>query len=342
MHGANYGNATAGLKRYLRTSGMSSGNASRPGMPRLSERLPPLDLIRSFESAARHLSFTKAATELFVTQSAVSRSIKSLEAHLGVPLFQRRHRALALTEAGQTLYRAASAAIQRLRDAHRQIRRRDADRTVTVTTTFSFASMWLVPRLSQFREQRPDVEVRIAADNQLSDLERQDLDVAIRFCAPAAVPAGTPRLFGEHVFPVCSPRLARAKHPLRRPQDLKHHVLLHYDDPVGQWPWLQWNVWFEVMQLRDVVPQGALRFSQYDLVVQAALDGQGVALGRSPLLQRLIRQRRLVAPFAGAAATPRAYFVLTASAAATRRPVQEFVAWLDQAAKQERGRRAAR
>jgi LysR family transcriptional regulator, glycine cleavage system transcriptional activator len=304
-------------------------------MTRQNDRLPSLELIRSFESAARHLSFTKAAAELFVTQSAVSRSIRSLETQLGVPLFQRRHRALLLTDAGQTLYRAAADAIERLRDAHRTIRRRDTDRRVTVTTTFSFASMWLVPRLRRFHEQHPDVEIRIAADSRLSDLAREDFDVAIRYCAPSAVPAGTTKLFGEHVFPVCSPSLLRGKHPLRHPQDLNRSVLLHFDDPARQWPWLQWSVWFEVMQLKDIVPRAALRFSEYDHVIQAALDGQGVALGRSPLLKQLINRRRLVAPFEGRAATSRAYFVLTAPAAQARPPVRDFVGWLVRSARRK-------
>lgn len=301
-------------------------------MARQSDRLPSLELIRSFEAAARHMSFTKAAEELFVTQSAVSRSVKSLEEHLGVPLFQRRHRALLLTEAGQTLYRAAAEAIRRLREAHRTIRHNDAGRLVTVTTTFSFASMWLIPRLPEFREQHPEIEIRLAADNRLSNLDRDDIDVAIRYCAPHAVPAGTPRLFGEHVFPVCSPALLR-KQALKRPQDLSGHVLLHLDDPEGLWPWLQWSVWFEVMRLKDVAPAGVLRFSQYDHLVQAALDGQGVALGRSPLVQRLIKQGKLVAPFEGSSATSRAYFVLTSPTAAVRPPVQRFLTWLSRSAK---------
>lgn len=300
-------------------------------MVRQTDRLPSLELIRSFEAAARHLSFTKAAEELFVTQSAVSRSIKALEDHLGVPLFQRRHRALLLTEAGQTLYRAASEAIQRLREAHRKLRQNDAGRMVTVTTTFSFASMWLIPRLPEFRERHPDIEIRLAADNRLSNLEREDIDVAIRYCAPNAVPPGTTRLFGEHVFPVCSPALLR-KQPLRKPQDLSRHVLLHLDDPEGLWPWLQWTVWFEVVRLTDVTPAGVLRFSQYDHLVQAAIDGQGVALGRSPLVQRLIKQGKLVAPLEGSSTTSRAYFALATPAALTRPPVQRFLDWLRRSA----------
>lgn len=304
-------------------------------MARQSDRLPSLDLIRTFESAARHLSFTKAAKELFVTQSAVSRSIRSLENHFGSALFQRRHRALVLTDAGQTLYHAAADAIQRLRDAHRNILRRDGELVVTLATTFSFASMWLIPRLPEFREKHPEIEVRVSANNALSDLDRNDVDVAICYCAPNEVPASAPKLFGEHVFPVCSRQLLQ-KHPLKRVQDLSRHVLLHVDDPYGEWPWLQWSVWFEVMQAKDITPAGVLRFSQYDHLIQAAIDGQGVALGRSPLVQRLIKRRKLVAPFEGRSVTSRAYFVLTAANATVRPAVQKLVAWLIRAAKRER------
>jgi DNA-binding transcriptional LysR family regulator len=292
------------------------------------QRLPSLELIRTFEAAARHLSFTKAAAELFVTQSAVSRAVKGLEDHLGVALFQRRHRALLLTDAGQTLYRAAADALQQLRAAQRAILRAGDDPRVTVTTTLSFASLWLIPRLPEFRERHPEVEVRIAADSRPIDLEREDVDIAIRYCAPDAVPADAPRLFGEHVFPVCSPRLLRGARPLARVQDLAHHVLLHLDDPRGEWPWLQWSVWFEVMRLKDVASAGALRFNEYGHLIQAAIDGQGVALGRSPLVQRLIREKRLVAPFEGAATTSRAYFVLRARGAAARAPVRKLADWL--------------
>ena len=304
-------------------------------MNRPAERLPSLELVRTFEAAARHLSFTKAAAELFVTQSAVSRAIRSLEDQLGVALFERRHRALLLTDAGQTFHRAAAEAMQRLRAAQREIRRGADDPRVTVTTTLSFASLWLIPRLPDFREQHPEVEVRIAADTRLIDLEREDVDIAIRYCTPAAVPADAPKLFGEHVFPVCSPRLLRGRHPLERVQDLDRHVLLHLDHPRGEWPWLQWSVWFEVMRLKDVTPAGVLRFSEYDHMIQAAIEGQGVALGRSPLVQRLIRQGRLVVPFEGSAVTPRAYFVLAARAAAERAPVRKFAAWLVATAQRE-------
>jgi len=297
-------------------------------------RLPPLDLLRSFESAARHLSFTQAAKELFVTQSAVSRAIQALESHLGTPLFHRRHRALLLTEAGRQLQHATVDALERLRDACQRIRAPEDSGTLTVTTTVSFASLWLVPRLPEFREQNPDVEVRIAAENANSDLERQGIDVAIRYCSPETVPAGTIRLFGETVFPVCSPKLLRSRRP-KTPEDMQRQVLLHFEDPATCRPWLQWNVWFEVMRLKPVPSSSGLRFSHYDQVMQAAMGGQGFALGRSPLVHELIKQGLLVAPFANYAASSRAYFLLTAAGAGERPSVRRFIAWLEDVAKRE-------
>jgi LysR family transcriptional regulator, glycine cleavage system transcriptional activator len=297
-------------------------------------RLPPLELLRSFESAARHLSFTLAAKELFVTQSAVSRAIQALERHLGTPLFHRRHRALLLTESGRQLHYAAVEALERLRDACRRIRAVEDSGTLTVTTTVSFASLWLVPRLPDFREQNPEVEVRIDADNANSDLEREGIDVAIRYCPPKGVPPGTMRLFGESVFPVCSPKLLRSRRP-KTPEDIQRQVLLHYDEPSARSPWLQWNVWFEVMRLKPLPLSAGLRFSHYDQVMQAAIAGQGFALGRSPLVLRLIKQGQLVAPFVGHTASSRAYFVLTAAGARERPAVRRFVAWLGDVAKTE-------
>jgi LysR family transcriptional regulator, glycine cleavage system transcriptional activator len=297
-------------------------------------RLPPLDLLRSFEAAARQQSFTRAAQELFVTQSAVSRAIQTLEDHLGAKLFHRRHRSLALTEAGRELQHASVQALEQLLNACRRIRAAGESGMLTVTTTVAFASLWLVPRLAEFRERNPEIEVRIAAENANSDLERQGMDVAIRYCPSGAVPPGTPKLFGENVFPVCSPKLARSRR-LKTPQDLDPRLLLHFDDPGACWPWLQWNVWFEVMRVKPPALSGGQRFSHYDQLIQAAIDGQGVALGRSPLVRRLIKQGRLAAPFAGQAASSRAYFVLTAAGAGERAAVRRFLAWLGEVAVRE-------
>jgi DNA-binding transcriptional LysR family regulator len=310
--------------------------------------LPPLDLLRGFEAAARHLSFTKAADELFLTQSAISRQVQGLEEALGVPLFQRRHRALLLTDEGQLLQQLVARQLKELRDAVSRITAAPS-RLLTVTTMVTFASLWLIPRLPRFRRLHPGIDVRIAANNELLDLERDRIDVAIRYAAPERVPPDALPLFGEEVVPVCAPSLLKDKsRPLKQPSDLAHHVLLH-DDPGNtrfSALYLQWDVWLQAMGLPDLQPAGALHFSHYDQMIQAAVKGEGVALGRLPLMSAQIREGSLVAPFAKAKGggrgtySTRAYFVLAAPAAAAREDVRHFMDWLQAEAREEAAARA--
>jgi DNA-binding transcriptional LysR family regulator len=290
--------------------------------------MPALDLLVGFESAARHLSFTKAGEELHLTQSAVSRQIKELEDQLGVPLFQRRHRALSLTEAGQQFYGVAAQVITTMRAATERLRAQAGKRRpLAVTTTASFAALWLIPRLAGFTRNHPHVDVRITADTRVQDLERDGLDLAIRHGPASLAGPNAIWLFGESVFPVCSPKLLR-KLPLKKPDDLKNHVLLQYDDPDVRHPWLHWNTWLEVAGVADLRPAGRLSFSGYEQIIPAAVAGHGVALGRSPLVKDLIDARELVAPFKSKADPARAYFVIAARQAAQRPEVTEFVSWL--------------
>ena len=170
-------------------------------------RLPPLDPLVAFEAAARHLSFTHAADELALTQSAVSRQIQALESSLGVALFQRLHRALALTDAGLELSAATTSALQQLHNVAERVGARPGRRTVVVTTTPGFAGLWLIPRLGAFTAQQPGVDVRISATYVLADLERDGVDIAVRYCAEVAAGADSVKLFGESVMPLCSPKL---------------------------------------------------------------------------------------------------------------------------------------
>src|SRR3954469_3299281 len=206
----------------------------------MARNYPSLDLLEGFEAAARHLSFTKAGEELFLTQSAVSRQIKDLEDQLGVELFHRRHRALALTEAGQQFYAATAQVLTTMRTATSRLRAQAGRKTLSVTTTNSFAALWLIPRLAGFTRTHPDVEVRITAETRVQDLERDGLDIAIRHGPASLAGSNAIRLFGERVFPVCSPRLLK-KLPLHKPADLARHVLLQYDDPETRHPWLHWK-----------------------------------------------------------------------------------------------------
>ena len=293
--------------------------------------LPPLDLLRGFESAARHLSFTRAGAELFLTQSAVSRQIQALEEFLGVALFERRHKALALTEAGQAYYRTVAASLDQLREATRRLRSARTGHVLTVTTTVSFASIWLVPRLIRFRKDHPRVDVRIAATHEVVDMEREGIDLAIRDCPQDRVPQGATYLVGEQLVVVCSPDYLKearaAKRALAKPQDVAHHTLLNFHDPKGRWPWLSWAAWFESRGV-EVLPESTLSFDQYDQVIQAALSGQGIALGRGTLTEQYIKEKRLVTLFGGAQRVARAFYAVYARNAQSRPEVRMFVDWL--------------
>src|SRR5438552_4086950 len=298
--------------------------------------MPSLDLLQGFDAAARHLSFTKAGEELFLTQSAVSRQIKDLEDQLGVPLFHRRHRALTLTEAGQQFYAATAQVLTTMRSATSRLRAQSGRRTLSVTTTNSFAALWLIPRLAGFTRAHPGVDVRITAETRVQDLERDGLDLAIRHGPASLAGPNAVRLFGERVFPVCSPKLLRdPRRPLKQPADLKEHCLLQYDDPDGRHPWLHWKTWLEVAGLTDFRPAATLSFSGYEQIIPAAIAGHGVALGRSPLVKDLLLSRELVAPFKSSADPARAYFAIAAQDAAGRPEVAAFIEWLKaEAAKQ--------
>jgi DNA-binding transcriptional LysR family regulator len=295
--------------------------------------LPSLDLLKGFEAAARHLSFTKAGEELFLTQSAISRQVQALEAQLGVQLFQRRIRALLLTDEGQRYFKAVREALDDLRAATLSVRAGEASAALTVATTVSFASLWLVPRLARFQSRHPGTQVRLVADNRIQDLERDRIDVAVRYCPPAMAGPGAVRLFGVRVLPVTSPEVCRAAR-LKQPEDLARCVLLEYDD-AERAPWLTWRVWFETLRVPMPTPAGMVRFSQPDQVIHAAVAGQGVALGSVPLANELLRSGRLVAPFGRRLTSPglaRAYYAIAAPRAADRPAAQAFVEWLRRAA----------
>lgn len=288
--------------------------------------LPPLDLIQGFEAAARNLSFTKAAEELLVTQSAISRQIRGLEEHLGVALFQRRARAIALTEQGQVLYRAAGELLERLQQVTDALRADGGARHLTVTTTSGFASLWLIPRLRRFTQLNPDVDVRISATYKTVNLERSLVDVAVRYCRPDDAPEGARLLFGEELFPVCSPLLkSESERPLRTPEDLRHHALLRIDEAGG---FLDWETWLEAQGLSDVKPAASLRFDNYEQMIAAAVAAQGVAMGISSLVSRLLETGQLIAPFSKSVIGARSYYVISSQSTGAREHVQAFVAWL--------------
>jgi LysR family glycine cleavage system transcriptional activator len=295
-------------------------------MHRKRFNLPPLDLIQGFEAAARTLSFTKAAEELSLTQSAISRQIRALEDDLGVALFERRPRSLALTEEGHILYRVVDGVLERLQEAAGRLRASAAVPHLTVSTTGGFASLWLIPRLRGFTALNPDVDVRISATYKAVDLERSGVDVAVRYCKPEEAPDAAIRLFNEEVFPICSPALqVESPRPLRSISDLAHHALLHIDHAQDH---LDWDTWLAAHGHAGLRPAAAMRFDTYEQMVQAAVSGQGVAMGIGRLVRGLSASGGLVAPFGESTEGARAYFILCSTLTRDRPHVQAFVNWL--------------
>lgn len=295
--------------------------------------LQSIDLLRTFEASARHLSFTKAADELCVTPSAVSRQIKTLEENLGVSLYLRGVRSLRLTEAGRRLQRSVETALHQLETTVLTLKESAPPRVLGIGTTVSLAALWLVPRLARFRVRHQDIDIRVSASSEVQDTRRARLDVAIRYARPEHIPQGARVLFHEKVFAVCSPRLCQdPDHPLRTPADLAHHVLLHMDDACGEMAWYRWSYWLESVGLADVAPASTLRFSHYDQMIQQAVDGQGVALGRYPLVDRLLAQQKLVTPFAEPPISSGAYYLVTNPDSPSPADVELFIDWLMESA----------
>lgn len=294
----------------------------RARAPRLS-----LDLLRGFRAAARHLSFTRAAQELFVTQPAISREIRTLEEQLGQPLFRRVNRTLQLTQAGQELLCAVDEGLGIIDAATTHIA--GSSRTLAVTTTVALASTWLVPRLPRFAKQHPHIDMRIVASNDALDLAREHLDLAVRFVPEGMATHSRDKLFDYRQFPVCSPALARdAKRPLREPADLSRHVLLDFETILYGRPWYDWTQWLGAMNLRGLKGTGWLRFSHYDQVIDAAVNGSGVAIGKWPHLAQHLGDGVLVAPLAERGVATLGGFFIEVADAAPREVVDVFVQWL--------------
>lgn len=290
-------------------------------------RLPPLDLLVSFESAARHLSFTRAGAERFVTQSAISRQIQALEQELGVALFVRRHRALSLTADGQRLYAACDAMLEQLRATLAAIRAPARREVLSLSTTPGLAALWLIPRLPAFTRLHPEVDVRLDASYERRNLAAEGFDLAIRYGVPGSVEGDA--LFGESMIPVCGPDLVRLSgRPLRRPTDLRHHTVLQAANQMQAGMPLEWATWLQAVGLPDLQPASTLTFTAYGETIAAALAGQGVAMGRRPLVDELLREGKLVAPFSDSAASSRAYFLVANKASRVRPAVRAFEDWL--------------
>lgn len=273
-------------------------------------KLPPLDAIRGFVVVARRMSITLAAQDLCLTQSAVSRQIQALEEFLGTPLFVRKFRSIALTDAGEELFRLASPWLDRLAEYSASVKDERRYRPVTITTSIGIAALWLIPRLGRFQAAYPNVDVRIAAQNRVVDLNYEGVDLAIRYSSGPGPAESATRLFIERILPVASPAVAARAFAER--ERIFDEVFIELEQP-GM-PWLSWSGWLEKNDFPDAKPRAFLHFNQYDQVIQAAVEGQGIALGRVPLIEPMLGSRKLVA-YAGPTAeiADYAYWLIQAS-----------------------------
>lgn len=290
-------------------------------------KLPPLDPLRGFVAAARHLSFTRAADELCLTQSAISRQVQALESALGTPLFVRGVRSLALTAAGQRLAAAAEGWLAEYGALAAALREPGA-RPVTVTASIGISALWLVPRLRDFQARHPDAEVRIAAGNRVVDLAREDIDLALRYCADRDAPAGAVKLFGETLFPVAHPSVAAGL--TLDAASLPQLTLLDYDEP--GFPWLGWEHWLAACGLEGVRPRSRLVYNHYDQPIHAATTGLGIALGRAVLVDPMLEDGRLMAVGSRRLEIEGRGFWLVPAPRPMRPEVARFADWVKEAA----------
>lgn len=301
----------------------------------MAKSLPSLKALKAFESAGRHLSFTKAAAELNVTPAAISHQIKGLEELLAVPLFRRLTRALRLTDAGQTALPTISQGFDNLIQGVEQMRAHSESGVLTISVSPSFGAMWLVPRLERFRSRHPDIEIRIDGTDRLVDLARDNANVAVRYGPGGYDGVRVDYLFNQVNTPVCSPALLRGEHPLRELDNLRHHTLLHVDWKDAE---ASWRMWLLAAGLHDIESTRGPHFTMENMAVQAALDGHGVALIGDILVAGELAAGRLVRPFDPSLSTPLtfSFYLLSAKDSADQPKIVAFREWLLEEARASR------
>lgn len=288
------------------------------------DRLPPLTALRAFDAAARHMSFAKAADELSVTPAALSFQIKSLETHLGAPLFRRLNRAVELTEAGKALAPGTADGFQTLASAWRTAQRLQDEHTLTVTAGPAFTAKWLAPRLYEFAQGHPEIELRFSASLRMMDFARDAVDVAIRFSRETDPGLWSLPLAEEWVAPVMTPALAE-RYPT--PESLTEAPLIFDDSIDFLRPRSNWEAWFRAMGI-DHAPHHGPRFSQADHAIDAALAGVGVVLGRRALVVKDVHDGRLILPFKIALATDARFSFICPLGTENRPQVKAFREWM--------------
>jgi LysR family glycine cleavage system transcriptional activator len=285
-------------------------------------RLPSLNALKAFEATARQESFTKAAAELCVTQGAVSQQVKALEAELGVRLFRRERQRLAITDAGRAYLEVVRDAFDRLAMGTEHLLQQQKSGTLTITTSPNFAAKWLVHRLGRFSEGHPGIDLRVSASMQHVDLAREDIDLAIRHGTGQWPGMHVTRLCTEQLFPVCSPKLLSESGALSSACDIKHHTLLHTNSTVD------WANWLGRIGVDDVDFKHGVVFNQASMTIDAAVDGQGIAMARTALVSRDLIAGRLVRPFAQVLEAPYAFWIVCPKSTADLPKISTFRSWL--------------
>ncbi len=278
-------------------------------MRNLKTELPSLNSLCVFEVAARLNSFTKAADELFITQGAVSRQIRSLETSLGISLFNRVHRGLVLSPDGQKLYESVAYGLSHIAKTVNEIRVSKVSPHITVSTTVSFAYFWLIPRLAKFRTRYPGIEIRVVPSDKFTDVNVDSSDIAIRHGDGNWPELKVQKLFDEDIYPVCSPSLITKKAPIQAPQDLLQYELLHYKEDTDVKPFIDWKQWLKSFGVTESLKPRRHQFTHYPMVIQAALCGEGIALGWSYVTDDLIKRGQLVRPINLTLRTRDGYFL---------------------------------
>ena len=259
--------------------------------------LPPLNSLRAFEAVGRYLSFSKAADELNVTPGAISQQVRGLEDFLEIKLFKRRNRSIVLTDSGQVFLPLLSDGFAGISAAVESVRRSQGDEPLTISAAPSFTAKWLIPRLCKFQALHPEIDVRIDASSRLVDFAREDIDVGIRFGTGEVEGLDSIYLFSFDLIPVCSPDLMHEGKAVHDLSDIRHHTLLHSQDTDFDPSFPDWAMWLATAGVDDVDASRGMFFSQGEMVIEAAIEGQGIALGASVMVAGAIESGRLVQPF---------------------------------------------
>jgi LysR family glycine cleavage system transcriptional activator len=298
----------------------------------MSRGLPPLNSLKAFEAAGRHMSFAKAAEELHVTPAAISHQVKALEGHLGIQLFRRLPHGLLLTDAGRSCLPELGKSFDGIAAAIDDLRSREETGVLTVSVMPSLAAKRLLPALDRFQTRHPDIDLHIWATTRSVDLARDSVDVAIRYGRGHWPGLRADLLRTEELFPVCSPLLLDGPHPLKVPDDLRHHTLLHdlfwTTSFAGEFP--DWSTWLEEAGVAGIDPTRGLALTPSDMVFDAAIAGRGVALGRSVLVETDLAEGRLVKPFDLSISLDFAYYVVCPETGADRPKVAAFREWISE------------